>query len=36
MSPAKSGYFRQDYIEAPDGAGLYFQVHGEGEPWTWK
>lgn len=27
-----SAYFRQDYLEVPDGASLYFQVHGEGEP----
>jgi len=25
-------YFRQDYVETADGARLYFQVHGEGEP----
>ncbi|HYV44530.1 MAG TPA: alpha/beta hydrolase [Myxococcaceae bacterium] len=27
-----SGYFRQDMLEVPDGARIYFQVHGEGEP----
>jgi len=27
-----SGYFRQDVLEVPDGARIYFQVHGEGEP----
>jgi len=27
-----AGYFRQDFLEVPDGARLYFQVHGEGEP----
>jgi pimeloyl-ACP methyl ester carboxylesterase len=27
-----AGYFRQDVLEVPDGARLYFQVHGEGEP----
>lgn len=27
-----SSYFRQDYLTTPDGARLYFQVHGEGEP----
>lgn len=27
-----TGYFRQDYLQVPDGASLYFQVHGEGEP----
>jgi len=27
-----SGYFRQDVLEVPDGAKIYFQVHGEGEP----
>ena len=25
-------YFRQDFVTTPDGARLYFQVHGEGEP----
>jgi pimeloyl-ACP methyl ester carboxylesterase len=29
---ALSRYFRQDYVTTPDGARLYFQVHGEGEP----
>ncbi|HVE81717.1 MAG TPA: alpha/beta hydrolase [Myxococcales bacterium] len=27
-----SGYFRQDFLEVPDGVRLYFQVHGEGQP----
>lgn len=27
-----SAYFRQDYLEVPDGASIYFQVHGDGEP----
>ncbi len=27
-----SHYFRQDYLTVPDGASLYFQVLGEGEP----
>lgn len=27
-----AGYFRQDYVTTPDGARLYFQVHGTGEP----
>lgn len=27
-----SSYFRQDYLTTPDGARLYFQVQGEGEP----
>jgi len=27
-----SAYFRQDYLHVPDGAGLYFQVLGDGEP----
>ncbi|HEY8208982.1 MAG TPA: alpha/beta hydrolase [Myxococcaceae bacterium] len=26
-----TGYFRQDVLEVPDGARIYFQVHGEGE-----
>ena len=25
-------YFRQDFLETPDGARLHFQVHGEGSP----
>jgi pimeloyl-ACP methyl ester carboxylesterase len=27
-----SGYFRQDFLDVPDGAKLYFQVHGADEP----
>lgn len=27
-----SHYFRQDYLTVPDGASLYYQVQGEGEP----
>ena len=27
-----SAYFHQDFIETPDGASLYYQVHGDGEP----
>jgi pimeloyl-ACP methyl ester carboxylesterase len=27
-----SHYFRQDYLTVPDGASLYYQVRGEGEP----
>ncbi len=27
-----SAYFRQDYLPVPDGAEIYFQVHGEGDP----
>ena len=27
-----TGYYRQDFLEVPDGARIYFQVHGEGEP----
>ncbi|MGA9526344.1 MAG: alpha/beta hydrolase [Myxococcaceae bacterium] len=26
-----SAYFRQDFLDTPDGARLYFQLHGEGE-----
>ena len=29
---AMSHYFRQDYLTVPDGASLYYQVQGEGEP----
>ena len=27
-----SHYFRQDFLTVPDGAALYYQVQGEGEP----
>ncbi len=27
-----SHYFRQDFLTVPDGASLYYQVEGEGEP----
>ena len=27
-----TAYFRQDYLEVPDGTEIYFQVHGDGEP----
>jgi len=28
----KGDYYLQDYLEAPDGASLYFQIQGDGEP----
>jgi pimeloyl-ACP methyl ester carboxylesterase len=28
----KGDYYLQDYLEAPDGASLYFQLQGDGEP----